>query len=38
MVQPLLRTVGRILKKLKIESRYNPIIPLLGIYPNKTII
>ena len=26
------------LKKLKIELPYNPAIPLLGIYPEKTII
>ena len=28
----------RFLKKLKIELPYNPVIPLLGIYPEKTII
>ena len=38
MVQPLLRTVWRFLKKLKIELPYDPAIPLLGIYPEKTII
>ena len=27
-----------ILKKLKIELPYDPAIPLLGLYPNKTII
>ena len=26
------------LKKLKIELPYDPAIPLLGIYPNKTVI
>ena len=30
--------VGRSLKKLKIELPYEPAIPLLGIYPDKTII
>ena len=38
MVQPLWRTVWRFLKKLKIELPYDPAIPLLGIYPEKTII
>ena len=38
MIQPLWRTVWRILKKLKIELPYHPAIPLLGIYPEKTII
>ena len=38
MIQPLWRTVWRFLKKLKIELPYNPAIPLLGIYPEKTII
>ena len=38
MVQPLWRTVWRFLKKLKIELPYDPRIPLLGIYPDKTII
>ena len=38
MIQPLQRTVWRFLKKLKIELPYNPAIPLLGIYPEKTII
>ena len=36
-IEPLLRTVWRFLKKLKIELPYNPAIPLLGIYPEKTI-
>ena len=36
MVQPLWRTVWKFLKKLKIELPYNPVIPLLGIYPEKT--
>ena len=38
LIQPLQRTVWRFLKKLKIELPYNPAIPLLGIYPEKTII
>ena len=38
MIQPLWRTVWRLLKKLKIELPYDPAIPLLGIYPEKTII
>ena len=38
MIQPLWRTVWRFLKKLKIELTYNPASPLLGIYPEKTII
>ena len=38
MIQPLWRTVWRFLKKLQIELPYNPAIPLLGIYPEKTII
>ena len=38
MIQPLWRTVWRFLKNLKIELPYNTAIPLLGIYPEKTII
>ena len=38
MIQPLWRTVWRFLKKLTIELSYDPAIPLLGIYPEKTII
>ena len=38
MIQPLWRTVWRFLKKLKIELPYDPAIPLLSIYPEKTII
>ena len=37
-MQPLWRTIWRFLKKLKIELPYDPVIPLLGIYPEKTII
>ena len=38
MIQPLWKTVSRFLKKLKIELPYDPAIPLLGIYPEKTMI
>ena len=38
LLQPLWKTVWRFLKKLKIELPYDPAIPLLGIYPEKTII
>ena len=38
MVHPLWGTVWRFLKKLKIELPYDPAIPLLGIYLEKTII
>ena len=38
MIQLLWGTVWRFLKKLKIELPYDPAIPLLGIYPEKTII
>ena len=37
-VQPLWRTIWRFLKKLKIELPYDPSIPLLGIYLEKTLI
>ena len=37
MIQPLWRTVRRLLKKLKLELPYDPAIPLLGIYPEKSI-
>ena len=37
LIQPLWRTVRSFLKKLKIEL-YDPEIPLLGIYPEETII
>ena len=32
LVEPLGRAVWRLLKKLKIELPYDPVIPLLGIY------
>ena len=38
LIQPLCRTIRRSLIKLKIELPYDPAIPLLGIYPEKTII
>ena len=38
MIQPLWRTLLRFLKKLKIELPYDPAIPLLGIYSEKTVI
>ena len=38
LVQPLWRTVWRVLTKLNIELPYDPAIPLLGIYPDRTII
>ena len=36
MIQSLWRTVWRFLKKVEIELPYDPAIPLLGIYPEKT--
>ena len=38
MIQLLWRTVWRFPRKLKIELPYDPVISLLGIYPEKTII
>ena len=38
LVQPLWKTVWRFLKKLKIQLPYDPAIPLLGIYLEKTLI
>ena len=38
LIQPLCRTVWRLLKKLKIELPYDPSIPPMGTYPEKTII
>ena len=37
-MHPLWRTGWRFLQKLKIELTYDPAIPLLGIYPEKTIL
>ena len=36
LVQPLWRTVWRYLRNIYIELPYDPAIPLLGIYPDKT--
>ena len=38
MIQSLWRTVWRFLKNLKIELPYDTAIPLLGKYPERTII
>ena len=38
MIQPCWVTVWKFLKKLKIQLLYDPAIPFLGIYPDKTII
>ena len=38
MIQPLWKTVWRFFKKLGIELPYDPTIPLLGIYSEKTIV
>ena len=38
MIQPLWGIVWRFLKNLKIELPYDPAIPLLGVYPEKTLI
>ena len=38
LIQPLWRTVWSFLKKVKIELPHGPTIPLLSIYPEKTII
>ena len=38
LVQPLWKTVWRFLRKLKIELPYDPAIPLLGVYLDKTIV
>jgi hypothetical protein len=35
LVQPLWKTLWRLLKKLNIDLSYNPAIPLLGIYPKE---
>ena len=36
LIQPLWRTVWRLLKKLEIELPYDPAIPLLGIHTKET--
>ena len=38
LIQPICRTVWGFLKKFKIELPYHPAIPLLGTYPEKTVI
>ena len=35
MIQPLWKTVWRLLEKLRIKPPYDPAIPLLGIYPEE---
>jgi hypothetical protein len=35
LVQPLWKTICRLLKNLNIDLPYDPAIPLLGIYPKK---
>ena len=35
LVQPLWKTVWRYLQKLKMDLPFDPVIPLLGIYPKK---
>ena len=37
-MQPLWRTVWRFLKKQEAKLPHDPVIPLLGIYPEKTLI
>ena len=37
-MQPLWKTVWKFLRKVKIELPYDPAIPLLGIYPDRTLI
>ena len=37
LVLPLSRTAWRFLRKLNVELLYDPVIPLLGIYPDKTV-
>ena len=36
MIQPLWKTVWRLLRTLGIRQPYDPAIPLLGIYPEET--
>ena len=38
LVEPLWKTVWSFLRKLNIELPYDPGIPLLGMYPDKTLI
>ena len=36
MIQSLWKTVWRVVKKLGIKPPYDPVIPLLGMYPEET--
>ena len=36
LIQPLWKTIWRFLKKLGVELPYDPAIPVLGMYPEKT--
>jgi len=36
LMQPLWKTVWKVLEKLKIELAYHPDFPLLGVYPKET--
>ena len=38
MIKPLCRKAWRFLKNLRIKLPYDPTIPLVGIYPEKSII
>ena len=38
MVQPLWKIVRKFLRKLSMELPYDPVMPLLGVYLNKTLI
>jgi hypothetical protein len=35
LVQPLRKAIWRFLKKLEVELPYDPVVPLLGIYPKE---
>ena len=36
MIEPLWKTLWRFLKKLEIKAPYDPVNPLLGIFPEET--
>ena len=38
MVLPLWKTVWKFVKKLKIELPFDPAVPLLGVYPEESLI
>ena len=38
MVQPLRRAIWRFLKKVKMEAAYDPAVPLLGVYLDRSVI